>query len=70
MKGNHKDGMGLEHAACMLVNWWRYLKRSYPNNICSRTLEGTYFDDEFYRIVAQMRKRAKIERAKQKGGQE
>ena len=70
MKGNHNDGMGLEHAACSLVNWWRCLKKSYPHNVCRNTLEGTWFDDEFYRMVAQMRKRARIERVKQKGGQE
>lgn len=61
MKGNHNDGMGLETAATKLVSWWHDILR------CRGEIRG-FFDDEFNRIISQMRKRANIERAKQKGG--
>ena len=57
MKGNRGDGMGLEHAVSILVPWWKDLCRCYPE-----IKEDSSFNDEFWRVMAQMRKRIRLQK--------
>jgi hypothetical protein len=56
MKGNRGNGMGLEHAVAVLVPWWKDLRR------CNQQLEGSFFDEEFWRVMSQMRKRVRLQK--------
>ena len=56
VKGNRGNGMGLEHAVSVLVPWWKDLRRGYPE------CRGSSFDNEFLRVMAQMRKRVRLQK--------
>lgn len=54
MKGNRNDGMGMRQAVACLSS----LKKDMLN--CFPEMRGHYWEDEFNRILSQMRKRLKV----------